>query len=71
MFVGRIIGLSNTLCGQNVECLNMLKRASCDLVTTVLCRVKENHDRVVSLKWVMNCERSERTEPLLLLFLGK
>ena len=53
MFVRRIIGLSNTLRGQNVECLNITARASCDLVTTVLSRVKENHDNVVSLKWVM------------------
>jgi len=71
MFVRRIVGLSNTLCGQNVECLNITARASCDFVTTVLCRVKENHDSVVSLQWVTNCERSERAEPLLLLLLGK
>lgn len=43
------------LCGQNERCLNITARASCDLVTTVLCRVKENHDNVVSLKWTTNC----------------
>jgi hypothetical protein len=71
MFVWRIIGLSNTLCGQNVECLNITARALCDLLTTVLCRVKENHDSVVSLKWTMNCEQSDRPESLLLLLPGK